>query len=449
MMDFDPPTMRRDSASFDEDLAMASMASAPVADACMAMDMDDSGDFGAEEEATMSQAATRTAEARTGSIQIKPWTPDAPYLAAMRSAADPYKAYLAARIDHDASPAFFLDCGDFLLGRDRALGLRVLSNLLELGLDDPPLMRMYAWRLQQAGELDAAIEVFERVRGMRGDEPQSHRDLALALGERWQKTGVAADATRAMELLFDVIEREWQRFPEIELIAAMELNRLIALARGKDVAIPSRIDPRLVRLLDLDIRISMSWDLDMTDVDLHVFEPGGEHAYYGNNATTGGGLVSRDFREGYGPEEYVRRRAEPGTYTIKAHYYGSHQQTIAGACTVIVHVTLNFGRPDEQRQVMTLRLDRPSQEVVVGEVAFTPPKDAAAAADWRPTFKQLKHGMAIDEVTNVVGQPAKVQGAGSDTVLVYELAGDIVHVVLAPRLVAVKQVMAGAELDVI
>ncbi len=397
-------------------------------------------------EARATAKAEAPAPARAGSIQIKPWTPDAPYVRALRDSADPYTAYLAARPGHAASPAFFLDCGDFLLGRDRALGLRVLSNLLELGLDDPPLMRMYAWRLQQAGELDAAIDVFERVRRMRGDEPQSHRDLALALGDRWQRSGAAGDATRAMELLFDVIEQPWQRFPEIELIAAMELNRLIALARGKDVAIPSRIDPRLIQLLDLDIRISMSWDLDLTDVDLHVYEPNGEHAYYGQNQTSGGGLVSRDFREGYGPEEYVRRRAAPGKYVIKAHYYGSHQQTIAGACTVIVQVTLDFGRPTEQRQVMTLRLDRPSNEVVVGEVAFAGP---AAPPDWRPRFKQLRVGMAIDEITNVVGQPARVQGSGTDTVLVYELAGDTVHVVLAPRLVAVKQVMAGAELDLL
>src|SRR5262249_60030561 len=113
-------------------------------------------------------------------------------------------------------------------------------------------------------------------RGRRDDEPQSHRDLALALAERWEKTGAEVDVTRAMDLLYDVIENEWDRFPEIELIALMELNRLIARARERGIATPARIDPRLVRLLDLDLRISMSWDLDLTDVDLHVFEPNGE-----------------------------------------------------------------------------------------------------------------------------------------------------------------------------
>jgi len=171
-----------------------------------------------------------------------------------------------------------------------------------------------------------------------------------------------------MHLLWDVIRRDWDRFPEIELIALMELNRLIHLTHQAGIETPKDIDPRLIKLLDLDVRISMSWDADLTDVDLHVFEPNGEHAYYGHNRTQMGGLVSRDFTQGYGPEEYVLRKARPGDYTVKTHYYGSHQQTLTGACTVIVNVFTNFGRPNEERQVLTLRLEEASDQVTVGTI---------------------------------------------------------------------------------
>jgi len=148
-----------------------------------------------------------------------------------------------------------------------------------------------------------------------------------------------------------------------------------------------------------------------------------------------------------GPEEYVRRAAEAGVYTIKAHYYGSQQQDIAGACTVIVQVMVNYGRPTEQRQTLTLRLDRPSDQVLVGEITFA--GGAPAPADWRPRFQRLRPGMAIDEIVNVVGQPTRIEGA-NETVLVYELGdAQVVHVVVAPRLTAVRQIMDGAELDVL
>ncbi|MCB9749126.1 MAG: DUF2135 domain-containing protein [Myxococcales bacterium] len=397
------------------------------------------------------------AEAKGGgsaraSISIKPWSPDTPYLTEMRRAEDPYAAYLAARPEFAASPAFFLDCGDFLLSQGaRELGLRVLSNLLELGLDDPALMRMYAWRLSQAGELDAAARVLERVLHEREDEPQSHRDLALVLGDRWQRDGDPADATRAMELLYEVVLRQWERFPEIELIALMELNRLIHLARGRGVEIPEAIDRRVVQLLDLDVRISMSWDADLTDVDLHVFEPTGEHVYYGHNRSDIGGLVSRDFRQGYGPEEYVLRRAYPGVYAIKAHYYGSHQQKLTGACTVIVTVFTNYGRADEQRQVLTLRLERPRDQVTVGEITIAGSVDEArdATPQWRERFSRLERGMTLDAITGLVGQPASIGGEGEMVLIYRPERGVTIKVRVGPALRAVQAEVDGATIDLV
>ncbi|MBX3169930.1 MAG: DUF2135 domain-containing protein [Candidatus Eremiobacteraeota bacterium] len=312
-------------------------------------------------------------EAPSGAtIAIQAWDPQTPYLNALRESAPEraYETYLRLRPEYAASPSFYLDCADFFLRQgEKHLGLRILSNLLELALDDPALQRIYAWRLQQAELYDEAVAVLERVLPKRPDEPQSHRDLGLALGDRWERGGAPEDAYRAAELLYEVVQREWDRFPEIEIIALMELNRLLHKARQAGVEMPE-VDPRLVKLLDLDLRISMSWDADLTDVDLHVWEPSGEHTYYGHNRSQIGGLVSLDFRQGYGPEEYVLRKAMPGDYEIKAHYYGSHQQSLTGACTVLVSVFTDYGRPQEQRQLLTLRLDRPSNEETVGKVTI-------------------------------------------------------------------------------
>jgi hypothetical protein len=392
-----------------------------------------------------------------GSIRIKPWTPDTPYLTEMREveAAEAYAAYLGQRSEYAASPAFFLDCGDFLLGcGQKELGIRVLSNLVETGLDDPALMRSFAWRLQQADDLDLAIAILERIREARDDEPQSHRDLALALGRRWERNGDQADALRAMDLLHHVILNSWANFPEIEIIALMELNRLIHLAQQKAITIPTAIDSRLIRLLDLDVRISMSWDADLTDIDLHVFEPTGEHAYYGHNRTQIGGLVSRDFTQGYGPEEYVLHRAYPGAYAVKAHYYGSHQQMISGSCTVIVDVYTNYGRASEKHEVLTLRLDQPSDEVTVGEVtidasSLTSATHGARDSQWRRTFGQIRKGMTLSEVTGLIGQPTEVRGDEA-TVLVYRPEPGVeIHIKTAPKVMAVQQIMDGATLDLV
>ena len=316
-------------------------------------------------------------ESAEASIAIRAWDPKVPYLEPLRAAAPgaAYAAYLEQKKEH-AGPAFFLDCAEFLLRRgERDLGLRVLSNLAELRLDDPGLLRVLAWRLSQAGELDASSWVLEKVLRLRPEEPQSRRDLALVLADRAEEKNLPEDAARALALLAEVVQRRWDRFPEIELVAVMEQNRILARAerRGWGANVHAeRIDPRLRKLLDVDLRVSLSWDADLTDVDLHTFEPTGEHVFYGHNRSAIGGLVSHDLTQGYGPEEYLVKRALPGDYAVKVHYYGSRQQTLIGPATMVATVFTNWGRPDEKRQILTLRLDTPRDMEEVGVVTIGP-----------------------------------------------------------------------------
>ncbi len=181
---------------------------------------------------------------------------------------------------------------------------------------------------------------------------------------------VRADYVRAIDLLAQVVMGQWDaRFPEIEVIALEEVNRIIPRAKAAGVsAVP--LDPRLIKLLDVDVRIVMTWHADNTDIDLWVTEPSGEKAMYNHNRTTIGGLVSRDFTQGYGPEEYMVRRAVHGMYKIDANYFGSRATQLLGPVTVQVDVFTNYGRPNEQRKSLTLRLKEARETVRIGEIEF-------------------------------------------------------------------------------
>lgn len=83
-----------------------------------------------------------------------------------------------------------------------------------------------------------------------------------------------------------------------------------------------------------------------------------------------GGLRSRDVTDGYGPEEYVLKKALGGQYKVLANYYGCGAPTLTGAVTLQVDVFTNYGRPDEKRRSITMRLKQPSEVVPVGEIEF-------------------------------------------------------------------------------
>lgn len=69
------------------------------------------------------------------------------------------------------------------------------------------------------------------------------------------------------------------------------------------------------------ITVTLTW-AHATDVDLHVFEPGGVHVYYGNRQGTAG-FLDVDNTWGFGPEHYVVacNTLVPGTYAVGVNYY--------------------------------------------------------------------------------------------------------------------------------
>lgn len=332
-------------------------------------------------------SSRRVAKKRAGSsfqskISIKPWTPDAPYLTKMKDADDAYKVYLSQKEEFGNSPAFFLDCSDFFLkAENEKLGIRVLSNIAEMELENAALVRILAHRLVQLNKLELATGLFEEVLEMREEEPQSYRDLALTLAKM-------KNYHRAAELLYQAVLRDWSRFDQIEKIMLVELNQIIAEAEREGVEVPN-IDHRLKKLIDVDVRIVLNWDADNTDMDLWVTEPSGEKCYYGHNRTANGGRMSRDFTQGYGPEEYMVKVGRSGKYRIQANYYGSSSQKLSGAVTLQAEVYTNYGRENETRQDLTFRLTKGKEVVTVGDIMF---KADGAAATVETVDYQVKAG---------------------------------------------------------
>ena len=354
-------------------------------------------------------------------VTLKAWDPKTPYIDALKAApkGEAYKVYLKEREKYASSPAFYLDCaGWFYKAGITNMADRILSNLAEFRLEDAALWRSMGWRAREAGSYDIAVLAFRKVLKLRGEEAQSRRDLALVLMERgkahicdgdWEcvkKTDEQLIALRncnnpadtlesRLKARLEVARRELEESMklfadaafnvrarrsgrrgndfQVSVIALEELNGLISWVNdvkwpdGKKPAIPE-FDSAYRRDLPVKLRIVMSWDADQTDIDLHVLEPNGEECYYGHRRTAEGGFVSEDVTTGYGPEEYLKKELEQGTYKVLSNYFASHQTALTGATTVTATVYTDWGTAEEKRRILTLRLDKPREKHLIGEV---------------------------------------------------------------------------------
>lgn len=302
-------------------------------------------------------------------VTLSGWNPDTPYLKALRTSKTPYQTYLGLRKEHAHTPSFFLDVADFFQQqqKDAALALRILSNLAEIGDENTALLRVLAHRLMQWQMPKLALRPFQEALAQRPEEPQSHRDLALALAGLPQP-----QIDGAIARLWHIATHDWhERFPGIELIALHELTALLAAHPGVDIAALG-IPPEFLAPVPVSLRVVLTWDADNTDIDLWVTDPAGEVVYYGQPRSRSGGEVSRDFTRGYGPEVFSIARPLPGTYRVQAHYYGDRRQSLTGPVTLQLEFQTGFGGAQPVRKAVTRRLETGKQLIDVGQFRITP-----------------------------------------------------------------------------
>lgn len=306
-----------------------------------------------------------TSSAPQATIAVAPWNPRVPYLKVLRSSAQSmaYKRYLQLKDKYADQPSFFIDVAEFFAANgDTKTAVRVLTNLAEMELKDPALLRVVAQKLLELKSNKIALDVLNEVLELRPEEPQSYRDYALALS-------LDGKYDRAVRYLWKLVEQPFDgRFSGIHLIALNEINHLL-------VKHPKEIEAKYIPAyfkanLPVDIRVVLNWDADNTDVDLWVTEPNQEKCMYSYKNTTNGGRISNDFTQGYGPEEYLIRKAPKGRYRIQAHYYGNHRPTLSGKAILTVQFFQYYGTPYEVRRVITRRLGEVDEEIDLATFTF-------------------------------------------------------------------------------
>jgi uncharacterized protein YfaP (DUF2135 family) len=119
-----------------------------------------------------------------------------------------------------------------------------------------------------------------------------------------------------------------------------------------------------------DLRVTITWNTDATDVDLWVIEPDGTKVFYAQPRSAGGGELSQDQTQGYGPERYRVGRAQRGVYTVLVHYFRPNPNLLGGETHVHVTVTRHAGTPQEAVERHTVLLRKHDEQVEVCKVPF-------------------------------------------------------------------------------
>jgi tetratricopeptide (TPR) repeat protein len=328
---------------------------------------------------TVATAAQGNAAA---AITIPEWSPARPWIDALDGAGDNWQPVLERLAGENGQlPLFWFDVGEWQYRKGRAAeARRAVETALELPARDNQTLAIVSARLQRYGDLDRAIALMEQLADREDERPQPLRTLAVLLMQRAEGHRAAgrndaakADLQRAIQLLADAVlkvRREGYRgFEETALMDAnLAVQRFRALG-GRDHALP----PALVRMLDVDIRVVVEWNTPRTDLDLWVEEPSREDVGYSNRISAWGGRLTADVTNGFGPEEYMIRVSQPGTYSIRANTFAADRTNPNGPSTLAARLIRNFGRANQTEELIDIEMEPTSNgRQLIGRITIGP-----------------------------------------------------------------------------
>ncbi len=237
------------------------------------------------------------------------------------------------------NPAVYEYLGKSATGlNDPGLALRAYSSIAEIAPNRAALLARAGFLLLADKKYALAENMFREAIKNRQDDCNIYRGLALTL---WLSGNMEA-ASVAYET---ALMREFNpRYGDTKRVLREEFAYVLRAWRKKDPASSDEIVARAQRanvdLLKSDaLRVTMCWETDANDVDLHVVDPNGEECFYQHKNNVSGLELYSDQTQGLGPEVIRTDKALPGTYHIAVNYFAAGPMGVSRGVVVVLKPT--------------------------------------------------------------------------------------------------------------
>jgi len=162
---------------------------------------------------------------------------------------------------------YLINVSEYFRKWDMDYADNIVSNILEIGHENPKALKVLAYKLEENNRLKAAVKVYEIISRLRPNEAQSYRDLALIYTQ-------SGDYTRALSLYSQILNGYYTGvdFNGLKNVIRSELKHLLAKHRSK-VDYSNVHADYLKTDFKYDIRIVFDWNDPNTEFEVQFVNP--------------------------------------------------------------------------------------------------------------------------------------------------------------------------------
>ncbi len=210
---------------------------------------------------------------------------------------------------------------------DKDQAARAYGSIIDLFPGRADLRRFAGSRLEHfAKPGDAAhwlvVDTYRKAYASRPDHPSGARLFAYALAR-------GGYVEEAFNTIVEAFVRRYPsgRFAGVRRVLADDVGILAAVFVKARPERRAEIEKRLSEIgvtisKKASLRFVLVWETDANDVDFHIRDGRGGHAFYSRPNLRSGGELYADVTTGYGPECFaIEGRPTAYPYKLQAHYY--------------------------------------------------------------------------------------------------------------------------------
>ena len=219
---------------------------------------------------------------------------------------------------------------------DLPTAVRAFTSIAEIAPNRAALLARSGWLLMTVGKHDLAAEYFREAIKNRPDDANHYRGLALTFWMQKKYKEAAA-------VLEDALQNGTNyRAPHATEIMREELRLLLQqlkteLPPSEQAALKARADGLDIDLKRKDaLRVTLCWETDATDVDLHVSAPNNEECFNDRTQTDSGLSLIVPGLMGLGPKVIHTEKTLSGTYHLGVGYVRTGPMGISRGVVVVV-----------------------------------------------------------------------------------------------------------------
>jgi tetratricopeptide (TPR) repeat protein len=218
---------------------------------------------------------------------------------------------------------------------NRVEAARAYGSIIEVAAAKPELLQRAGLLLVRVGRASVAETPLRRALELRPDRVNSYRHLALML---WLD-GRPEEAARVLESATRQTFPNW--YGNAQRVIREELGYVYRTILSKSPQRKQDITDRAHEFgVDVNrrdaLRVTLAWETDANDVDLHVVDPAGEECFYGHKQNRSGLTLYEDITQGLGPEVIRVEEVDRGTYHVGVRYFSAGPMGVSRGLVVIL-----------------------------------------------------------------------------------------------------------------